>query len=51
MKNPNSQSLYFGVDIKELNKTVEFLSYENFWKALKNFEPVEASYIPYSTKF
>ena len=42
---------YICVDIKELNKTVEFLSYENFWKALKNFEPVEAYYIPHSTKF
>ena len=26
----------FCVDIKELNETTEFLSYENFWKALKN---------------
>ena len=25
MKNPNSQSLYFCVNIKEMNKTVEFL--------------------------
>ena len=32
----NTQSLYFCIDIKELNKTVEFLSYENVWKALKN---------------
>ena len=39
---------YICVDIKELNKTVEFLSYENFWRISNLFE---ASYVPYSTKF